>query len=841
MRALYILLLFPVLATAQDKPPVYLQLIRQDTAGIQQPVGDPASLRLSPYRFTGTRSMYIRRIRVGDSTIHFERFHPNTLSLGGSYLVTAGIRRAGRQPALQSHYAQGSASGGSLRWQGAETGETFSYGPPVSSLEFDGQAYPFDGNGRLVPKGAGNGVAGRGYDNGLLRTGSTIGHRLTADGILHSPQRRIATFTFEAEQQAESLTIPHNSNRRNRYMATAMVYPGQWSVGAGFMYSGGWHSNPNRNGFLQQVYRQSLLAPPTFNLRHGGTTVNNAFGAGMDNPWFLLADNGQYARYNDRQANVNALGRMGKFTVQADHIYSSGEDDNAEMWKAAGNIFPGGKALYRHQRNRSWQFRSEAAFEVLHTYSPVGLQFQVNYAFNDDKTRIAYQGTDPATLYDYQRSVHQAAAGTHLQFNGYELSGTLDAGVEMYGSNTLAKRAPLLPFIKGSVKWEPGGVIFDASLSHRRSASELNISESLAAAGLLEFESYHSAAFTAGNEIHTFNGQSAIRKSEWIGKLNVDIENIVKLGITLIQLQTKNDAAAIPANGQLALRTLGDHTREGLDIEISYNRKVYDYQWKEKLITHHSLTFSTWQHLITKAYHGNNALAVAGFRDVYKIFAEGYAIDAIAGGYWLRDGAGRMVIGEDGFPLRGPGTRIIANAKPDFLLTLNNGLKYRNIRLEAVVEWQKDGDVWNGTAAALDYYGRSAQSGELREVTDYVFPGVTLSGHPNKQAVRFYDPSQPVEANRWVRYGAGGVAEDYIEDNSFLNLRKAIVSYDWFLNKKNNRKLTFSVIAEHIFLWQAYSGATPGLELYDQSRHSGLDYFRLPSNRQYGGSLHLQF
>lgn len=841
MRALYILMLFPVLATAQDKTPAYLRLIRQDTVGAQQPAGDPSNLRFSPYRLKLKQGSEIRRIRVVDSTIHFDRFHPYTLSLGGSYLVTAGIRRAGRQPALQTKYAQGSASGGSLRWQGAETGEPFSYGPAISTLEFNGLPYPYDGNGRLVPAGAGNGMAARTYDNGIFRTGTAIGHRLTADGLLQTARGRIASFSLEAEQQTEALVIPQNSNHHNRFMAAASVYPRFWTLGAGFMYSGGRQSNPNRNGFLQHVYRQSLLSPPTFDLRHGNTATNNAPGTGMDNPWYLLADNGQFARYHNKSANVMAQGKMGKFTVEADQIYSTGDDANAAIWKAGSVVFPGGQSLYRNQRNRSWQFRSEAHFEAIAAYQTVGLQFRLNYTFNDDKTRMAYQGNTPAGLYAYQRSTHQAAATTHLQFKGYELNGGLDAGVEMYGSNTLAKRAPLLPFFKGFVRWEPYGVVFEASLSHRRSAAEKNISESLAAGGLQAYESYNSAAFTAGTEVSTFEGQSAIRKSEWIGKLAVNIEHKLRLGVTLLQLQTKGDVAAIPTNGELKLRALGDHTREGLDIEISYNHNPYDYREKRKPVTYHTLTFSTWQHLVTKAYAGSNELPVAGFRDVYKIFAEGYAIDAIAGSYWLRDGAGRMVIGEDGFPLRGPGTRIIANAKPDFVFTLNNGLKYRNIRLETVLEWQQGGEVLNGTAAALDYYGRSAQSGEMREVTDYVFPGVTLSGHPNKQAVRFYDPQQPVEDNRWVRYGPGGVAENYIEDNSFLNLRKAAISYDWIFKQYKLRKVTFSLFAENIFLWQAYSGSAPGLELYDQSRFSGLDYFRLPSNRQYGGSLHLQF
>ncbi len=188
----------------------------------------------------------------------------------------------------------------------------------------------------------------------------------------------------------------------------------------------------------------------------------------------------------------------------------------------------------------------------------------------------------------------------------------------------------------------------------------------------------------------------------------------------------------------------------------------------------------------------------------------------------------------------GMGTRIIANAKPEFIFTLTNAVGWRRFRLESVLEWQKGGDIWNGTAASLDYYGRSAASAVLRTKSGYVFDGVTLAGHPNTQAVTFYDPEQSVYANRWTRYGPGGVGENYIESNNYLSLRRLGVVYDVPF-KKLLQKMSLTIFAENIFLWQDYSGASPGQMLYDQVSFSGLDCFRLPSDRRYGASIHLQF
>jgi TonB-dependent SusC/RagA subfamily outer membrane receptor len=60
-------------------------------------------------------------------------------------------------PEMQTSYAQGRPVNGVPTWRGPDTTEGFSWGPAIADLEFDGSEYDFDKNGRLVPKGTGNG------------------------------------------------------------------------------------------------------------------------------------------------------------------------------------------------------------------------------------------------------------------------------------------------------------------------------------------------------------------------------------------------------------------------------------------------------------------------------------------------------------------------------------------------------------------------------------------------------------------------------------------------------------------------------------------------------------
>ncbi|MGE7775814.1 hypothetical protein ACQKLP_13890 [Chitinophaga sp. NPDC101104] len=829
MRALLLLLLLPALASAQAPTPEYLRLVRTDSLAQRPAPPGWRPLAINPGNL-------VRRVHESDTSIEILRFRSARLYLRGNYVLSAGLRRAGQRPALQSDWAQGRASNGSLQWKGAETGEIFSYGPALSSLEYDGLSYPYDLHGRLVPRGTGNGRPAAAYGNSIFRTGRSTSHQLTLEARVARFDGPSTGLRVEAEQQEEALTLISNRNRREKFAASLLFSRKAWELDAGYAYSATKFTNPNGNGFLQYAYAQSLLAPPSFDLRNG--TGNMAFGTGMDNPYFLFDNNGQFARTRNRSGKFSAQYKSDGLRIIIEPSLRTAEDDNNYQFRPGSGTYPDGYTLLRSQRDKWWQLRSTADYRFFNK-GEWKLFGHADYVFNDDQTGIGLQGSDPAKRYDYQRSSHRLSLSAKLEVDGDDLDGGLSAGLTAYRSNTLPKRAPLLPWFKVYGDWNLDLVRFTGSLSYRKDATELKLDESLATASLLNIESYHCAGFMPRAEVPTFDGQPAIRHAEWNARLEAVVEQRFTIGVSLFRRQTTGDVAALPAGDRLAWRQIGDHARKGLEAELSYRYGLFGYYRK---IVHFSssLLFSTWRHLVTKAYAGNDYLPVAGFRDVYKVFAEGNPMDAIAGTYWLRDGDNRQVIGADGFPLPGAGTRMIANAKPDFVMSLTNGIEWQFLKLEATLEWQKGGEVWNGTAAALDYYGRSATTGQLRNVRDHIFPGVDQTGHPNEKPVRFYDPAQPVEFNRWVRYGPGGVAEDYIEPNDWLNLRKIALNYDILHNGKPG-KIMVSVFAENLFLWQAYSGTAPGQYLYGQAGFSGLDYFRLPSSRQYGASLHLQF
>ncbi len=339
-------------------------------------------------------------------------------------------------------------------------------------------AYAYDPNGRLAPKGSGTTGTVTPYNNLLFRRGNSLSHELSFEARMNTYEGAEIGWRVEGAQQEEALTLQQNRNRRQQFMTSFRYIRKYWTLGGDFQYTATSFSNPNRNGFLQYVYRQSLLAPATFDLRYNED--KGAFGDGMDNPLFLLNGNGQYARTFGRQVKMNARYEKGDFTVSVEPSLRWSEDNIMMHYKAGSAMYPQGNSLLRMQRDRFSQLRTSLGYDVdMRSNMLNNLTFQIGYVLNDDKTHIGLQGTDPRAPYNYQRSSHRLTASGSMDMEiNYDLDVDVEGGVAMYRSNTLPGSVPLLPWFGVRAIWEPLGVSFGAALNYRKEVIELRQEES---------------------------------------------------------------------------------------------------------------------------------------------------------------------------------------------------------------------------------------------------------------------------------------------------------------------------------------------------------------------------
>ena len=224
---------------------------------------------------------------------------------------------------------------------------------------------------------------------------------------------------------------------------------------------------------------------------------------------------------------------------------------------------------------------------------------------------------------------------------------------------------------------------------------------------------------------------------------------------------------------------------------------------------------------------------------------EGQPYGAIYGSRYKRDANNNIVIGSNGFPIVDDEYGIIGNPNPDWRAGIENAFTIRkNWEFSFLFDIKKGGDMWNGTKNTLNYYGVSQESADLRETTDYIFEGIKEDGTTNDIHVDFANPANGLDGNYWQMYGIAGVAEDAIEDASWIRLRTVSLTYNmpkrWFSHNFIS-KISISAYANNLYLYTPYTGVDPETNFTGASNGFGLDYFNMPNHKSYGGKLSVEF
>lgn len=831
---------------AQEVKPVlskdYLDLINKDSLTWRKTIITDTTNSINgtlfrrSYHYNGGDN--VRKVVVRKDGIYLKPAYPKRLMISGGFSSTATIKQANRMPALQSDYVQGRSQGGALQWRGPETNEPFSYGPAVRDLEFDNSNYAYDVNGRLVTAGAGSGRKANVYDNNIVRTGSFFEQSLNAKGRYLVDGARVLTAIVRLGQSTENMVISNNRNTTHHFSTSLEAYAKRLIFTGTYTSIRDKFSNSNRYGFLNRAYQQSLLTPLSFDNGQGSLLGMGQRSYSMvgDNPWFLLKDNGNSFGQLHQTGSLGVEKKFGDLKFKMQHSIESFRQNSNESYKTGTAGFPGGLAIARKKNDANYLLNAEASM-TLPIYPFDGTAGLI-YFYGNNKTDIGYR---PGLQYDYQRSTHDVSLYYQLRKDRGDVSYGLNVLNKIYASNTSTQDHFFLP---GATVFVHIYDLFDAQSlrlkvtgSYNRMVSELPIDKSLTALNLLQYTTQQALGYLPVTEVTGFDGLKPITHDEWTAKMELDYEGKIFFQGELFLRHNRDDVFPVFHNGQMQLVNMADHRNQGVELSLRLGPGL----WKSNTFSiSHELSFFTYNNTVTQVRDGYDYTPIAGFSNVHKTIVKGQVLGAIVGSSYQRDAHNNIVIGNDGFPLLNPGPVVVGNPIPDFVIKLNNNLNWKRFFATVDLEWKKGGDVWNGTQAVLDFYGRSANTGALRNVTGYVFPGVLLNSHVNDIPVKFYDPAQPFQNNRWVRYGHTGVTEAYIQRGDYIRLNNITVGYK-VKCRRYLQSITLAAFAGNILLWTPYKGGDPSQLLYDQSQTEGLDFFNLPSIKNLGVNVSVQF
>ncbi|NRB49103.1 MAG: SusC/RagA family TonB-linked outer membrane protein [Saprospiraceae bacterium] len=822
---------------------------------------------------------------------------------------------------LQSEFAQGRPQDG-FDYRGSETGESGSWGPRMSELEyatnrdhpnapgasaFDAEGnYLYDKNGFLVPQGTGNGIPANIYNNvdPFFQTGMTFTNAISIAG-----GGETATFRLSASDLKATGVIPNEEYERKTVKLASSLSPIEGltlsgsvnftksdyvRVQQGSNTSGlllGMLRTPvsfdNTNGFSPEdaVDQVSAYQFPDFKQR------NYRGGGGYDNPYWTVNNALGFEDVSRTFGNVKADYKFSDWAILGFNI---GYDITTDIRKQEFEINSRTNAGGRVQHNEFNTQQYDSYFNLIGSgrlTDDIGLNYLVGanaFSFNNHHTQTRGDQLVFPGFLDLSNATAVSAFEDINRFRSLGFVGQVEVSYQSLLYLTLSARQDYDSRLGDPTdfKLENTGFFYPSASLAFVFSEMINSGGTGFSFGKLRL-SYAQVGSPPPNAYSTSSvfvspsigdgwgdniqfpiaGSTGFDQSALLGNPNltpelsttleagVDLRFLngrLGLDVTYYRTETKDAIlnASLPRSTGYANVWLnsGEMTSQGIEITLNATPiQTNAFSWNTQV------NFTKSESIVNKLAPGIERLFLAGFNSAGTYLVEGNQYGAIFGGAYLREQAGtdtdqslnipggQVVINDDptsseyGFQAVDPTQRSIGNPNPDFIIGWNNTFSYKRFTLNFLLDWREGGDLWNGTAWALSFFGRSQLTADTRQEAATPIAGVKSDGTPNDIAVTR-------GRNYWTSSvgGFGAVGEQFVQDGGWIRLREVGLSYslpakEWFKGG------SIGVSGRNLWFQSDYDGIDPETSLTSTGNGQGFDYFNMPSTRSVIVKLSVNF
>jgi hypothetical protein len=755
-------------------------------------------------------------------------------------------------PKLQSSFSQGATENGSIAFLGPETGNIFSYGPNLNSLEFDGSNYIYDNNGRLVTLGNGTGVSSKQYNNSVLNTAIN----------------RFTNVYFDVETNKWTTGIDFSHNNTDDIFGRAQKINNDLAINfktlndnseklnwKSFVKYSNWKNNqPNINGFRNNLLLNAWVTPVSFDNSQGSILPDNTQRSfsptNYNNPEWL---------FNNKNYDANTL-----FVANLENDITIGDDfsiGSQLSYKTAENEQNFG--LFTHTvgfengylSNKTIKDNSFSALLDLHYEKYLGdftidvrsvTRFKnelLNYTFKESEGFDAFTFSNPNSTSVISNRInrnvlrpHQSIALEYKRHSKIVFSNT--AYISSIQKNKLILPSSVIKIDLADILDIYDFSDFSLSATSAFDINEMPLFYNNQSHNSLQLLPSESLGYTSNIDLFINEGIDLEERHDYSFNLDLDFylwDIYWDFTASYFGSKTKGSVFPVLEGNQFQLQNIADITNKGLELQLDVSERFGSVRWNSRL------SFMTNQNKVTKLYNNEERVPIAGFQNVSKNLIVGQPAGVIVGTAFARDTQNIIIIDSNGYPIVDIEQQIIGDPVPDFTLGFSNQFTWEKLKFNFILDYQKGGDTWNGTQNVLNYFGTSQQSANQRNITNYVFNGVNAQGNINTIPVDFYNPEDGIENNRFVRYGFSGVAEEAIEDASYLNLRTVELSYDFATNNYDFfRQVEIGLYAHNLITLTKYRGASPYSSLFDTNSGHNLNFFNTPLMSEVGLKVNLK-
>lgn len=837
----------------------------------------------------GTAAQTLYGLRAANGVVIITTKKGQTGAPKVSVSSTLQFSEVNKLPDLQTQFAQGRPVEGVSTYRGPETAEGFSWGPAISTLEYDGDtSYPYGRFGKIVSAGEGNGQPAQGYDHydffgtGILNEQNVSvsggsekiryfvsGGKLSQTGI--SPKEEFDRRSFRADITT-NLTDKLEISASGNYVTSGGRRVQRGSNVSGIML-GLLRSTPsfdNGNGLDGRV---AANTPSSYQLPDG--TQRSYRGGTYDNPYWTVAKN------PSTDAVKRFLGRLSFEYTPFDWATVRGTlayDEYSDVRKTGVDINSAGNpqgqvfdnSIFSEDINSQLLFlvdkniTEKLTFNAIAGYDGFRTSFLRREVLGNAMTipgffhvsNTASQATDEIVdrkqLDAFLTDVKFGYNNTFFLNGAFrnDWSSTLPEDNNAFQSYSVGGAIVFTEFLKndilnyGKLRGSYGKTGNDADTfatltyySAAASGGDGFIDEN-------QFPIFSTVAFERSSQLGNANIRPEITKEYEFGGEFRFFDSRVRVDATYYNKETNDQIINVdqPAVTGYTSRVVnaGRITNKGWEIVGSIQPiRTDDFNWNI------DVNWTTTENIVEELAENVESITLAGFTSTSSRVIAGAPYGALFGSRFQRNENGDVLIDADGFPLPDPEDGVIGNPIPNWTMGIRNSFSYKNFSLSALLDIRQGGDVWCGTCGIIDYFGTSQKTADQRGITDFVFPGVSATtGEPNTKKVALANPANGLNSYYWVKDLFGGISEDNIYESSWVRLREASLSYALPNSLLDNTFLTsgsITVSARNLFLITDYPGVDPETNLTGASNGIGLDYFNQPNTKSYALTVKFNF
>ncbi len=318
------------------------------------------------------------------------------------------------------------------------------------------------------------------------------------------------------------------------------------------------------------------------------------------------------------------------------------------------------------------------------------------------------------------------------------------------------------------------------------------------------------------------------------------LRNRLNLDVTLYHANTYNQIFTFQAPSGSGYANYyvnaGNVLNKGIEASLSYNEDLGMLRWSSRLTftLNRNKILELANNAINPFTHNrlqsSDTMYMAGIGSASSAAVLGGSIGDIFVNILATDPKGYILVNNaTGGNVQADNNHLIyaGNPNPRYYIAFRNGLGYKNISLNFLIDCRIGGVVVSSTQAIMDGYGASAASAQARDKG-----GVLVNGYP-MDAQKYYQV---------VGLGTG-VLSQYVYSATNARLREASLSYTLpskiFHDKLQD--ITVSVIGRNLIMFYNKAPYDPEITASTGTYFQGIDYFMPPSLRSFGCSVKINF